>query len=471
MARRDGPSVLSDLRALFEGGLVAGLSDAELLERYAVANAASEAAFAVLVDRHGPMVWGVCRQILGDVHEAEDAFQATFLVVARQAERAPECDAVGRWIHGIARRVALRARAQARRRHPLGAILQSSVAGDAELKVVRAELAAVVDEEVARLPARYRAAVELCFLRGMTNEAAARELGWPVGTVKSRLARARQRLQVPLGRRGLAPAAVAALSAAKRGQAAPPAALVRATVWTVRGFTTAGAFGTFPVSVAILATGVIRAMFVKKVMLSMTAVAAMLVAGASVYAFQGPGSGGAAPAPASPESVAPKSTTPQPLAPLEVYRDPLAHSVADVVEILAERAGRLEGEKRYSEAQAVVVELADVVGQWAGRLGGSRHSAKPPVRVEPPGSPVGTSDNNGPNSLGPVAGGIAGPSVAAGPGGSAPPPPTPVADPSGPAGESVEQRLARVEQQLAEILKRLDGRAERGQLPKGPGRD
>jgi RNA polymerase sigma factor (sigma-70 family) len=491
MARQHGPSVLSDLRALFEGGLVAGLSDAELLERYAaraIANAASEAAFAVLVDRHGPMVWGVCRQILGDVHEAEDAFQATFLVVARQADRVPERGAVGRWIYGIARRVALRARARARRRRAFGATLKPSVAGEAEREAVRAEFGAVVGEEVARLPARYRAAVELCFLRGMTNEAAARELGWPVGTVKSRLARARERLRSRLFARGLAPAAVAGAAALPGARAAPPAALVRGTVWAVRGVTTTGASGTFPESVAVLAMGVIRAMFVKKVMQSVAALAGMLVAGAGVYAFQDARRGGSAPATERSEFVAGDAVNGE-FRSSESHADERTSSVANLVERLARRAAELHAQQSHSEAYAVVRELADVVGRWEARLRPGRVGR---ANQKQSGGSVkaGSAFDTGSNDERPHidihteatdAGGTAGsafgandnknrPLFSRGHGGSAgvgPAAPIGV-HPSAHGAETVEQRLERVEQQLREILKRLDRRADGEQVPNAP---
>ena len=120
MPQRQPANALGQLKALLTAGTLTGLSDAQLLQRFAagraeaaVAAAGAEAAFTALVDRHGPMVWGVCRRALGDTHEAEDAFQATFLLLVRKADSVRVGTSLGRWLHGVARRVAVRARAEA----------------------------------------------------------------------------------------------------------------------------------------------------------------------------------------------------------------------------------------------------------------------------------------------------------------------------------------------------------------------
>jgi RNA polymerase sigma-70 factor (ECF subfamily) len=187
-----------------------GASDAQLLERYAAAH--DEAAFEALARRHGQMVLGVCRRVLGDAHEAEDAFQAAFLVLVRRAGEVRKGERLAGWLYGVAQRVAVRARAQAARRRdrerqgvPLDAV---QAAGDE----APSDLKPLLHEEINRLPAPYRRPVVLCHLQGKTNEEAARELDCPVGTVKARLRRARALLGSRLAQRGLAPNGAAAPS-------------------------------------------------------------------------------------------------------------------------------------------------------------------------------------------------------------------------------------------------------------------
>src|SRR5580693_7904094 len=209
-------STLRQIRALFGAGTAAGLSDGQLLDRFAARRAASaeaavdaETAFAALVDRHGAMVWGVCRRVLGDAHEAEDAFQATFLVLVRKAGSVRVDGSLGRWLYGVAHRVALRARFEAERRGSGIGRPPANPCDDPVGEVELRDLCNTVGEELDRLPAKYRCPVELCHLQGMTYDQAARQLNWPVATVKSRLTKGRLRLRERLARRGLAPGAVA----------------------------------------------------------------------------------------------------------------------------------------------------------------------------------------------------------------------------------------------------------------------
>ena len=200
MIRHNSGVVLRQVHALLEVGTFGGLSDRQLLDRFlARHDDVSELAFTVLVERHGPMVLGVCRRILVDPNDAEDAFQATFLVLVRKAASVRVNGSVGRWLFGVATRVATRARADARRR------LGRERPGLERLKVVtvedplpaidRADLRSALTEEIGRLPARLQAAVIVCDLEGCSYEQAAQQLGWPVGTVKSRLSRARALLR------------------------------------------------------------------------------------------------------------------------------------------------------------------------------------------------------------------------------------------------------------------------------------
>ena len=213
--------VVRQTQVLFSTGCVAGLSDGELLGRFLTRNdEAAEAAFAALVTRHGPMVLGTCRALLRDPADAEDAFQATFLVLARRAGSIRGGDALGRWLFGVTRKVARRARIVADRRQT-ERLDDHQPAAPPDRQAERRELRDVIDEELARLPAASREAVVLCHLEGLTHEQAAARLGWPVGTVRSRLARAREKLRERFTRRGLGePAAVAPPLARRTVQAA-----------------------------------------------------------------------------------------------------------------------------------------------------------------------------------------------------------------------------------------------------------
>jgi RNA polymerase sigma-70 factor (ECF subfamily) len=241
-----------------------GEEDGELLRRFVAAR--EEAAFAGLVRRHGAMVLGVCRRLLDDAHEAEDAFQATFLVLARRAAAVRKQDSVASWLYGVAYRVSLKARA-AQRQKPGGEAAEPVSTADPAAEAAWRELRPVIDEELSRLPEKYRAPLILCYLEGKTNEEAARLLGWTKGTVSGRLARARDLLRPRLARRGLALAAggVVALLA-QHGAAPASAALVETTVNAVLK-------GGLSAPAAALAGGVIRAMFVKKI----TTLAALVV--------------------------------------------------------------------------------------------------------------------------------------------------------------------------------------------------
>lgn len=230
MASGPTGSTLGDLRTLWGTGAAGSLSDAQLLDRFVgPRDGAGEDAFAALVERHAAMVLRVCRATLGDDHDAQDAFQATFLVLARRAGSIRRREAVGSWLHGVAGRVAARAKVEAARRRAVerrGAERTERRAGEGI-----PERWPELHEEVDRLPESYRLAIVLCYFEGLTCEQAADRLGWPVGTVKVRLMRARERLKHRLTRRGvtfsavaLAPEAVPAAWARAACQLATPAA-------------------------------------------------------------------------------------------------------------------------------------------------------------------------------------------------------------------------------------------------------
>ena len=205
----------SQLDALFNEGALGCLSDSQLLERFLASGAGAGAEFDVLMARHGPMVLGVCRQILRDSHAADDSFQATFLVLVRRAQAIRRRGSLGPWLHGVARCVALRARAAdsvRREREARAAIDPATAVADPE--PYADDLGQALHAEIDRLPEKYRRPVVLCHLQGRTIEEASRELGWPAGTVGGRLARARERLRDRLVERGfVAPAAVVAVLA------------------------------------------------------------------------------------------------------------------------------------------------------------------------------------------------------------------------------------------------------------------
>jgi RNA polymerase sigma factor (sigma-70 family) len=183
----------------------AGEPDDDLLRRFCARG--EEEAFATLLGRHGSMVYGVCRRALRQPQDAEDAFQATFLVLARRAGSIRKRGSLASWLFGVAHRIATQARhREARRRHREQRAASPPQAESAALPADR-ELRAVLDQELSRLPEKYRAPMVLHYLEGRTKEEAAHELGWPVGTVSGRLARARVLLRARLTRRGLALAA------------------------------------------------------------------------------------------------------------------------------------------------------------------------------------------------------------------------------------------------------------------------
>ena len=192
MASASAGDIGRQLGRLFGAGSAVGLTDGELLERFADRrDESAEAAFETILARHGGLVLTVCRQVLGDAHAAEDAFQATFLVLVRRAAslRVREQGSLGPWLHGVAYRIALKARqgaARRRTRERRAAMAAVETASDA---IEHDELQALLHEEVNRLPAKYRAPVVLCYFEGRTHDEAAAALQWPVGTVRSRLSR------------------------------------------------------------------------------------------------------------------------------------------------------------------------------------------------------------------------------------------------------------------------------------------
>jgi len=276
------------IRALVVPPSAVELPDRDLLRRFVTRG--EEAAFTALVKRHGPMVLGICRRVLRNASDTEDAFQATFLILVRKAGTIGKPDLLGNWLYGVAYRTALKARQRRQRDRALAGRTAQAVFAN----LPPDDLGPVMDEEVSRLPEKYRAPFILCCLEGITNVDAARLLGCPHGTVLSRLARARARLRVCLTRRGLAPAvALGALVLEKNlAPAALPLALVLATVQSALQFATGQVLSKAPV--LVLAKGVLKSMFMTKLKTVTVLVSAFsavsLGAGVPLYrAFAAPG--------------------------------------------------------------------------------------------------------------------------------------------------------------------------------------
>jgi RNA polymerase sigma factor (sigma-70 family) len=258
--------VLGQIDRLFREGTLGGLGDGQLLERYL--SRRDEVAFEGLVDRHGPMVLGLCRRMLRDPRDIEDAFQATFLVLVRKAAAIRDRGLLSSWLYGVAYRVARRARTQTlRRRGRETAVADLEVATAPETSD-RLEISPVLDQELSRLPEKYRAPLVLCYLRGRTHDQAAEELRCPVGTVRSRLARGRDLLKQRLTRRGCAPTAailgIGPTVPARLLSSVVPPSLVSTTVKAALGF---GSSSTVPAGAAAsamaLAHGVLATMKLK----------------------------------------------------------------------------------------------------------------------------------------------------------------------------------------------------------------
>jgi RNA polymerase sigma factor (sigma-70 family) len=313
-------SVFRRLRRLTDPG-GSGLGDAELLRRYA--GARDEAAFELLLWRHGPMVLGVCRRLLRRSQDAEDAFQATFLTLVRKAGSVRNGEAVGAWLYRVAYRIALRARTAVAPCGPLEAEPEAAPQGD---DVSWREVGPVLDEEVRRLPARYRDAVVLCYLEGRGQAEAARELGCARATVAVRLLRARKLLQKRLSRRGVSVAGAILLAAAPAPAA--PAALVTRTLRMAAG-------GAVASRVSSLTDGVLRSMALTRLKATAAVLllsAGLLAGGTALFSRAGPPAEAPPAEPARPESPAanPPERTPR-LVRIPALRDGLVTFVGTEV--------------------------------------------------------------------------------------------------------------------------------------------
>ncbi|HEV3165089.1 MAG TPA: sigma-70 family RNA polymerase sigma factor [Isosphaeraceae bacterium] len=273
MAMGTSNAVLGHFQVLFNVGAIGSLSDEQLLERFAAGGGGGEAAFEALLARHGPMVLGVCRRVLGDPHDVQDAFQATFLVLVRKADSLRDRDLLANWLYGVACRIAVKARAEATRRKA-----RERHAAELAAAVVpvrdRDDWRSWLDEEIRRLPSKFREPLVLCHLQGMRHEDAAQHLGCPVGTIESRLSRARERLRDRLMTRGFVPATGLLLAALAPDTASAATLAGPALAIAMRARAGIAAAGAIPTAVTALAESALKSMVVAK----------LSVVGASVVA-------------------------------------------------------------------------------------------------------------------------------------------------------------------------------------------
>lgn len=267
MAKDQIGSLIDRLRGALLAGGKANLTDSQLLEDYL--SRRDEAAVAALVRRHGPMVWGVCRRVLHNHHDAEDAFQATFLILVRKAASIMPREMIGNWLYGVAHQTALKARATTAKRHAresqMKELPEPAILSEPDL---RADLQPLLDQELSRLPDRYRVAIVLCNLEGKTRKEAARQLQIPEGTLSSRLTTARRMLAKRLASHGL-PASAAALAALLTKQVALATVTASPASSTIKAATLAAAgqgavTGAISIKVAALTEGVMKTMLMSK---------------------------------------------------------------------------------------------------------------------------------------------------------------------------------------------------------------
>jgi len=295
MAESHPNPLLQHLRHLIGGVPAAAMTDSQLLERFVAHR--DETAVEVLVRRHGPLVFGVCRRVLHNVHSAEDAFQATFLILARKAPSLVRHERLRSWLYKIAYRLALRARANEVRRQQREARAARGRPAPANSAASPGDVVVALEEELQRLPARHRDPLVLCYLEGKTNQEAAQVLCCPSGSMSARLAQARARLREGLAWRGFAAPAVgvAGLLASAAAEAAVPLPLVsntvRAALWFAREEATCAA--AVSGQAVALARGAVRTMFLNKVKIAAAVLlaTAMLGTGATMLLRAAPPAG------------------------------------------------------------------------------------------------------------------------------------------------------------------------------------
>ncbi len=314
MTREPASGLLPYVQQMLERQTQQGESDGHLLQRFVTCR--DERAFAALLRRHGRLVWGVCRHVLRHEQDAEDAFQATFLVLARRAAAVHKSESLAGFLHGVAYRIAVRAKQSAAKRQGREALAATPESTGTESDLAWRELQAVLDEEVARLPEKYRDPFLLCCLEGSSRTEAAAALGLPLGTVSSRIATARRLLEERLARRGVSLPAVLTAGVLWSGSAsaAVPAELARITVAAAAGQTVEALS---PVVVA-LAKGALPTLRVARLVLSLA-----LLLTATVLGVVGYGLSSASPVPEEPKQPAANRQASAPQERLDALGDPL----------------------------------------------------------------------------------------------------------------------------------------------------
>jgi RNA polymerase sigma factor (sigma-70 family) len=282
MVEEKGGFVGRQLEVLWTSGTLTGMSDAQLVSRFTgVRDTTAETAFRELVHRHGPMVMGVCRQILRRTQDAEDAFQATFLILVRKARSIHVRESLAPWLYSVAYRTAQRARATASRFRQ-GESEQLEAIKAAPEDITQFDLRPLLHEELGRLPDKYRSPIVLCHLEGKSHEEAARALNWPIGTVSGRLSRGRELLKSRLERRGVAVGSTM-LAGSNWNVIQPlPESLVESTLTAAAQFASAQAVST---SVQSLTNGVLKAMLLNKLKTVSLAILVMGAASGGAFAW------------------------------------------------------------------------------------------------------------------------------------------------------------------------------------------
>jgi RNA polymerase sigma factor (sigma-70 family) len=338
---REGTMAVSLIRQLHRLALCdqgGGISDGQLLELFI--NRQDEAAFAALVKRHGSMVLGVCRRVLHNMQDAEDAFQATFLVLVRKAASIKPPDMVGNWLHGVAYRTALKARSTAAKRRAREMRPRERHDPGPDDAIWR-ELVPILDRELHRLPDKYRLPIVLCDLEGKSCREAARRLDWPLGTLTTRLVRGRKLLARKLSRHGttLSAGALASLVTQNTASACVPVALASSTVKAASAATSAlaGASGLISPAIARLTEGMVHVMFVNKLKAVFGVVLVLAMGGMGArYLAQ---SLQAADAPTNQTPATPKAVTgPIPVAPALEHND---HDLEELLYEMLRKDGRI----------------------------------------------------------------------------------------------------------------------------------
>jgi RNA polymerase sigma factor (sigma-70 family) len=311
MARRQTSAVLEYIRSHLAEANAGALSDRELLERFAAGH--DQGAFKTILRRHAPMVLRVCQRVLQRQEDAEDAFQGTFLVLARKAGSLAWRESIGTWLYEVAHRLAQEARRKSIRQQAREARARPRTAEDPLAEISGRELVAILDEELASLPERYREPLLLCCVEGKSGDEAARQLGCSPSTFKRRLRQARQLLQTRLDRRGinLSAGALSALLLHNAASGSVPAALAATTVRAAALIVTGQplAAGVASAHAVALAGGMIQGVFLSKLKV---ALAVLLVVGGVVAGACALARSGAREAPVGPASQAQASRVANP---------------------------------------------------------------------------------------------------------------------------------------------------------------